>query len=179
MGWFRLLRAPTFLYGGLSLFLFLWGAGSHSFFGALLAHGMGLFFWSLGEYLEHRFVGHGPRRRWDIKDHRYHHQIPDDVAEFVIPLSYTVVFFSACCGLLWLVSPHPSLAAATLSGLMVGYLLYEFVHLAAHVPGVSKRWPRLGAMGERHRSHHYGRWNTNFGFITGFWDRVFGTHEDF
>ncbi len=69
----------------------------------------------------------------------------------------------------------PIAASGFASGMLLGYAGYMFVHHAAHHMRIEPgHWLYRARL--RHMAHHY-RDSANFGVITGFWDRVFGTER--
>ena len=120
---------------------------------ALLASGFVA--WTLAEYAVHRFVLH------DLapKEHGLHHAHPDEAV--------TRIFWQiwVCFALVYLFA-----GGAFLSGALVAYTWYLFVHDAAHhSPGTLP-----ASLLKHHQSHH--RFATqNFGVSTTLWDHVFGT----
>ena len=87
------------------------------------------------------------------------------------PVTWT---FLALC---WLDPTGAALAVA--AGFLVGYCQYETVHWLIHRVELARRFPHSRAvrrMLEIHEAHHWKHANRNFGFVTVFWDRVFGTY---
>lgn len=119
-------------------------------------------YFTLGEYLIHRFVFHhlSPRA------HQKHHDDPTKFSRLFIPIPVTLVNN----GILFLIAKdnvYMIMSAAHLS-----YLLFEWAHYASHYPMTQLILPsRLISF---HHSHHTNNTH-NFGFTTPFWDIVFGT----
>src|SRR5665811_720545 len=65
-------------------------------------------------------------------------------------------------------------ASAITTGLMIGYLCYVTVHHLNHHAN-SRHNTYLYWAKRRHALHHYCGETNNFGIITDFWDRLFGT----
>jgi sterol desaturase/sphingolipid hydroxylase (fatty acid hydroxylase superfamily) len=129
---------------------------------------IGLFAWTLVEYLIHRFVYH--HAPVFSRLHGEHHRVPN--AFIGVPSFLSSGFLIAVCFLPVLVFDAVAASGFTI-GMMLGYAAYMFVHHATHhmtiEPGHWLYEARL-----RHLAHHYHD-NANFGIVTGFWDRVFGT----
>jgi sterol desaturase/sphingolipid hydroxylase (fatty acid hydroxylase superfamily) len=128
----------------------------------------GVVFWTLVEYLIHRFAYHHAPILSPLHD--AHHREP---MSFVgVPSFLSSGLILAVC-YLPLHGIAPIVASGFTSGVMLGYAAYMFVHHAAHhfdiQPGDWLYEARL-----RHMAHHY-REGVNFGVSVGFWDRVFGT----
>jgi sterol desaturase/sphingolipid hydroxylase (fatty acid hydroxylase superfamily) len=129
---------------------------------------IGLALWTFAEYVIHRWVYHHAPVFSALHDS--HHREPKAMigvpsfasSGFIILVCYAPLFFFA-----------PVFAAGLTSGVLLGYALYMLVHHATHhwtiQPG---DWLYEARM--RHLSHHYYD-SANFGIVTGFWDRMFGT----
>lgn len=136
----------------------------------LIACMLGLGVWTLAEYLIHRFVFH--RIPVIAQMHEMHHAHPAALIGAPVWMSACVFGFGAFIPLWGLVGFK--IASGMVTGLMLGYLYYVFVHTAIH------RW-RLDQASFlypaklHHARHHYGTQDGNFGVTTGFWDHVFGT----
>ena len=127
--------------------------------------------WTFAEYLLHRFVLHG----WPYfaKYHRAHHDDPR--AMIASPTLFTLGVFASLAFLpaalflgLWTALPW---FAGFLSGYMAFAAVHEIVHHSENQGRVLRYFKRL------HARHHHGTEDRNFGVLTGFWDRVFGTLE--
>ena len=144
----------------------------------LLALASGWLFWSLAEYVLHRYVLHGPRSL--ARDgHAQHHS--DEHALLASPL-----FIIPGIELLiwWLLSlaigamPSALFVAGAASGYASFSLLqHVFHHLERrHEEGKPRRWGLLESLKRNHDVHH-GSARYNFGTTTSLWDRVFGTYR--
>jgi sterol desaturase/sphingolipid hydroxylase (fatty acid hydroxylase superfamily) len=127
----------------------------------------GLAWWTLLEYLLHRFMFHRAGSR-----HLKHHARLDDRRLALAPLSsalggiaiHAIVFI----GLFGL-----GAGLSLLAGVVTGYLAYEWVHWATHY-----RVPHshvLKALRRHHMIHHHAQHDARFGVTTPFWDWVFRT----
>ena len=131
----------------------------------------GLIAWSLAEYLLHRFVLH----HWPYFSayHKAHHDSPR--AMIAAPTLFTLVFFAAgFCLPLWLIVSE-GIALSSFAGFLTGYVAFGAVHEAVHhTEGqglLLRHFKRL------HAIHHHGSSDRNFGVLTSFRDRVFGTYS--
>lgn len=134
------------------------------------AYGVGLFVWTLAEYLIHRGVLHNVVYFRDL--HEQHHAAPTDLIGTPIWLSFAVI----ATAVFW-----PSwhffglgIASGFTAGVVTGYVGYSFVHHVLH------HWhPQPGSylykVKRRHALHHHNDVEGNFGVTTLFWDHVFGT----
>lgn len=127
-------------------------------------------YYTLGEYLFHRFTFHAPHRFPGItRLHAKHHQQPDHPNRLFIPMRITLFndVLLACvvylCGgrvLSWLSAAH------------VSYLLFEYAHYGTHLPHTGRLLPaRLTAF---HHYHHVVD-SVHYAFTTPYWDILFGT----
>jgi len=139
--------------------------------GSAGAWGVGLVAWTLVEYLLHRLLFHLPRRHLlevlGARQHLDHHARPDR-HPISKPMHLTLPAIAIAAATAALVSPP---ALAVVAGLVAGYLVYELLHVAAHVlpedhplPGV-QRW---------HLAHHRDP-RSGFGITSPVWDHVLGT----
>jgi sterol desaturase/sphingolipid hydroxylase (fatty acid hydroxylase superfamily) len=136
----------------------------------LLALG-GLLFWTLAEYLLHRYVYHELPSFLSV-GHGLHHASPR--AQIGVPWWLTTALL---LGVFLLVSRllDPAAVGVFLAATWLGYVLYCIAHHGSHRWRFRNRW--LRGMRRRHLIHHT-RPHRNLGFTTPLWDHVFGTHFD-
>ncbi|UCC88935.1 MAG: sterol desaturase family protein [Anaerolineales bacterium] len=143
---------------------------------------IGVFLWSLAEYVLHRFVFHfRPRTPAQEKAiflfHGVHHYQPQDKTRLVMPpvvsIPLAILFyllFHLTFGIL-LRSSH--WVAPAFAGFIVGYLFYDITHYATHhFPMRRGIWKFLKRY---HMQHHYKTPDQRFGVSSPVWDYVFGT----
>lgn len=133
-------------------------------------------FWTLTEYILHRFVFHyrpttelGQRIHFIF--HGIHHDYPRDSKRLVLPPSLSFVFSL----------PFFALFYATLGqyyivffiGFMLGYVCYDTCHYALH----HAKWdhPIFTKLKEQHMLHHYNDPDHGYGVTSAIWDKVFKT----
>ena len=115
----------------------------------------GVVAWTVGEYVVHRFVLHNLAPTGHSLHHA-HPNVPVVAVFWQIWISFALVYFIA--------------GGDFLSGGLVAYAWYLFVHHCAHhSPG------NVPASLLRHHSSHHRFANWNYGVSTTVWDRVFGT----
>ena len=148
----------------------------------------GFFFWTLCEYLIHRFYFHIPPTnavfRWMYYwSHGIHHQYPDDYYRLVMPPIISVPLALLFFGLFSWVLP-PSTVHGAFAGFLGGYLYYDYVHFATHhvkppraawlstIAELMKRQRKL------HMKHHFGDHTKGYNISIEFWDLVFETHDE-
>ncbi len=172
---------PLLMWGPVSLFLIVRSlqAGLPGLGVAGVAF-VGLFFWTLIEYVLHRFVFHfKPHAPWQERIayliHGIHHDQPQDATRLVMPPTAalflaTVLYlsFRLVLGVQW-VMPF-------FSGFLLGYLCYDYIHYAIH--HFMPRHAVLKALKNHHMKHHYMMHGARWGVSSPLWDLVFGTMEE-
>lgn len=132
----------------------------------------GLVGWTLAEYLLHRFALH----RWPYfaDFHKSHHDEPRAMIGSPVLFSMLVFTLSIFLPVFLLTGAGP--AFAVFGGFLSGYLAFATVHEAVHHS--EGQGPLLRHFKKLHAIHHHGNSSRNFGVLTGFWDRVFGTSDN-
>lgn len=130
----------------------------------------GYVFWTLAEYLVHRYVLHHVPVFAAV--HLAHHHAPRDLIGTPTLLSAAMFLGLGFWPMLELTSLP--VASAWMAGLLAGYLSYVAVHYAVHHFG-SGGHGLLKGLKRHHALHHYRDGHHNFGVTTGIWDRVFAT----
>lgn len=136
----------------------------------LVAFTTALVLGSLVEYLLHRFFLHSRMRHWVVRRHKLHHKT---YVRYSVASEF-VGFLPPAVPVLWVGFLH-SLAGGV--GFAVGALAYVLAVALAH------KWSheaphRLFWMNPAvHAAHHADGVRWNYGVLTNFWDRVFGTYR--
>jgi sterol desaturase/sphingolipid hydroxylase (fatty acid hydroxylase superfamily) len=143
---------------------------------------LGLFLWTLAEYLLHRFVFHyTPKNAWQERVvylfHGIHHHQPQCKTRLVMPpvvsVPLAVLFyalFSLVAGRLF----HSSAWVDPLvSGFIIGYLVYDLTHYATHHFPMRQGWFKF--LKRYHMQHHYKTPDQRFCVSSPVWDWVFQT----
>jgi 4-hydroxysphinganine ceramide fatty acyl 2-hydroxylase len=143
---------------------------------AMLLIGSGVLAWTLIEWAFHRAM-HFPVRspalaRFQDQAHIRHHREPHDVEHSVVNLSGSIPLALLFFGVCFLIFRDLQTALLFHSGLLVGYLAYEFVHLATHAKW---RFPGLNYLTRYHSRHHLEGWNRTYGVTSPLWDWIFRT----
>lgn len=137
----------------------------------------GLFFWTLAEYLLHRFVFHyEPTSAWGkylhFMMHGVHHDYPNDSLRLVMPpvvsIPLAVLFYYLFVAVLGAAFTAPFFA-----GFILGYMIYDSWHYASH--HFALKSPGWLWLKQYHMLHHYQDPQTRFGVSSPLWDYVFGT----
>jgi hypothetical protein len=143
---------------------------------AVFLVGAGLFSWTFIEWFFHWAMHVRFRSRFltQFQDqaHIEHHREPHDVEHSVISLRGSIPLALMFFGISWLIFRELPSALLFHAGLLVGYLAYEFVHLATHAKW---RIPGLEGLIRYHHRHHFEGWGRTFGVTSPLWDWVFRT----
>jgi 4-hydroxysphinganine ceramide fatty acyl 2-hydroxylase len=140
----------------------------------------GVLFWTLAEYLLHRFVFHWiTEAKWSQRFHFImhgsHHNFPRDEERLLMPpvpgLIMGGMLFAVFYLIFWLLGIS-QLTFGFFPGFFSGYLMYSFVHRATHINRPPKRFKHIW---HHHSLHHYKYPDKAFGVSSPFWDIVFGT----
>jgi sterol desaturase/sphingolipid hydroxylase (fatty acid hydroxylase superfamily) len=143
---------------------------------------IGLFAWTLAEYVIHRFVFHfRPRAPWQERVsflfHGVHHAQPMSKTRLVMPppvsIPLALLFYAGYYLLLGLVLGRPQWVAPVFSGFITGYLIYDMLHYGTHHFRIRWRW--WMAIRKHHMLHHSQTPDLRFGVTSPLWDIVFGT----
>ncbi|MEN4012766.1 MAG: sterol desaturase family protein [Bellilinea sp.] len=146
---------------------------------------MGLFLWSLSEYLLHRFLFHyKPKTARQEKIfylfHGIHHEQPQCKTRLVMPPVVSIPMALAFFGIFHLLFSvffnAPFLTAVIFSAFIFGYLVYDITHYATH--HWQMRSGILKALKRHHMRHHYKTPNQRFGVSSPLWDYVFDTRGE-
>ena len=157
------------VYVPLVLAALVWNLGAGA--GVWLASlGFGLALWTPIEYLVHRYALHR------LAPHYQHHDEPTVVAYIFAPLWLSGFSAVLLWGLLALAVGSWPRGALIEAGTILGYLMYEAVHVRIH--SAAAGGPILRALRKHHYYHHFADDTRCFGVTSGIWDRIFGTGSD-
>ncbi len=139
----------------------------------------GIFFWSLFEYIMHRFVFHytahtekGKKLNYIL--HGNHHEYPRDRERLFMPAAPSLIIASTLFLLMSLVMGKN--VFAFFPGFMLGYLVYGSMHYAIHAWNPPFKW--MKGLWRNHHLHHYKQDHRGFGVSSTLWDHIFGTMFD-
>lgn len=135
----------------------------------------GALFWSLFEYLMHRYLFHFISEKPRVKKfiytlHGVHHEFPRDRERLFMPplpsiIVASIIFFLMHAIIGWNV-------LAFFPGFLFGYLMYGSMHFAIHSFAPPKF---LKALWRNHHLHHYKADDKGFGVSSVLWDIIFKT----
>lgn len=136
---------------------------------------VGFLFFTLAEYLIHRFLFHYEGESSDknliMKMHGIHHAHPTDKKRLTLPLAVAIALASIVFFVLWVLLGR--YAWFFFPGFIMGYAFYLLVHYLIH----TRRPPKgvLRILWKNHHIHHYKDAKKAYGVTTPFWDIVFKT----
>lgn len=142
---------------------------------------VGMLFWTIIEYLLHRFVFHfvpqtklGKRLIYLV--HANHHEYPRDKERLFMPPVPGIIIAGLFYGIIYLLAALLNLTPfvfSFFSGFLFAYLIYASMHYAIHSIKPPAKW--MKPLWRNHHLHHYKDEGKGFGVSTTLWDRVFGT----
>jgi sterol desaturase/sphingolipid hydroxylase (fatty acid hydroxylase superfamily) len=159
---------------------------------------LGLFLWTLLEYVIHRSIFHPPqwieddtrrivatlsptqavlpalptlRHKFYFIVHGVHHDYPNDSSRLVMPPSVSIPL--SALFFFAFAGLFGARAPAVFAGFIAGYLVYDTIHFVVHHAGGS--WALVRALKRRHFRHHYADSSHDFGVSSPLWDVVLGT----
>jgi len=141
---------------------------------------VGMFCWTLIEYVLHRFLFHmlGESKRAQriiYLIHGNHHHFPRDKERLFMPPVPSLIMASFLfCLFYFLMGENVFLF---FPGFVLGYLMYGTMHYAIHAWHPPFKW--MKSLWRNHHLHHYKNEGKGYGVSTTLWDRVFGTMFDF
>lgn len=144
---------------------------------------LGLFLWTISEYLLHRFLFHMPVKgqkaeRIVFLFHGVHHAQPQMKTRLVMPpvvsIPLAAIFFGLFYVIFALLFQAPQWVSPVFSGFIIGYLIYDLTHYATH--HFPMRSGYLKFIKRYHMQHHYKTPNKRFGVSSPIWDKVFNTY---
>lgn len=152
---------------------------------------VGIGWWTLTEYLLHRFIFHLEPYKTsgimsNITDNKYwitfhflmhgqHHKVPFDKGRLVFPLVPAAVLVLAFRALFQYLSGD-SFGDGLMGGGVFGYVCYDLIHYYTH-HGDFARETYLDKIRRAHISHHFVDPDSTYGISSQFWDVPFGTHR--
>lgn len=139
---------------------------------------LGLFVWTIVEYIMHRFVFHyaPPDKPWAMRVHfifhGVHHDYPSDAKRLVLPPSVSIPLAAIFYFLFLAILPANDIWGF-FPGFILGYLVYDISHYAIHHFNFKGNiWKKIK---QHHMLHHYQDPNKGYGVSSPLWDKVFGS----
>ena len=139
---------------------------------------LGLFIWTITEYLLHRFLFHYELKgrigeRIHFIFHGVHHDYPSDRLRLVLPPAVSIPLAAIFYGLFSIVLSKGQLYSF-FPGFILGYLFYDITHYAIH--HFNFKHPVWKKIKQHHMLHHYSDPNKGYGVSSAFWDKIFHTN---
>lgn len=167
---------PVVVYVPVLILLSYFGFKEVGIILGILSFVVGLFLWSLTEYVIHRWAFHyEPKsdtgKKVHFLVHGIHHDYPRDATRLVMPLLVSVplaLLFYAVFKTLFGVY-HLNI----FSGFIFGYVSYDSIHYATHHLDMKGKIGKF--LKTYHLRHHYSDDHTAYGVSNPLWDYIFGT----
>ena len=139
----------------------------------------GMLFWTLFEYVMHRFVFHWVAENERAKKivyvlHGNHHHFPRDKERLFMPPVPSLILASVIFLIMYAIMGN--IVFVFFPGFILGYLMYGTMHYAIHAWNPPFKW--MKPLWRNHHLHHYKNDHKGFGVSTTIWDRAFGTMFD-
>lgn len=135
----------------------------------------GVFFYTLAEYLIHRFLLHyfagNQANRWPSQSHHFHHLFPQDEKRIDITIVPALVLAALFLYVFWL-TLHV-LSFSFFAGFVAGYATYHFLHYKIHTAPPPKSIFKY--LWRYHHIHHHLDDKKAYGVTSPFWDFIFRT----
>jgi len=137
---------------------------------------VGIFSWTLIEYVMHRYAFHfesdsATGKKGIYLLHGIHHDHPTDGDKLYQPPLVNLVIIALLWGFFYLVMGR--FVYMFLPGIITGYLLYSTIHYIIHKFKPPFEW--LRPLWRHHNLHHYRYQDKAFGVSSPFWDYIFRT----
>jgi len=167
---------PFVVFVPVVTYFFYLGLSKNGFLLSIPLWLIGVFLWTLLEYSLHRFIFHFNGTSKIAKTfyffaHGVHHDYPKDATRLVMPLPVSIplafFFFYLFESLFF---PYNDFI---FSGIVSGYLAYDFLHYAFH--HLPLRGRLLTYLKTYHLKHHYNDPHSGYGVSNPIWDYVFRT----
>jgi sterol desaturase/sphingolipid hydroxylase (fatty acid hydroxylase superfamily) len=165
---YAVLSAAFLYYGVANMGLSIWTiAGMFA---------IGMFSFTLAEYLMHRYLYHmepstESRKKFIYTVHGVHHEFPKDKDRLAMPPLLALLIITILYFLFEFVMGV--YVFGFLPGFIIGYSLYLFVHYAVHAFQPPKNF--LKVLWVNHGIHHYKEPDKAYGVSSPFWDYIFRT----
>ncbi|XP_038610260.1 fatty acid 2-hydroxylase [Tachyglossus aculeatus] len=141
---------------------------------------LGMFLWTMVEYLIHRFLFHMKPPASNsylimlhFLVHGQHHKSPYDGSRLVFPPIPASLMIGAFYLLLRFILPE-AVGGSVFAGGLLGYIIYDMTHYYLHF-GSPRKGSYLYGLKAYHVKHHFEHQKLGFGVSTRFWDHSFHT----
>ena len=143
---------------------------------------LGLFIWTLAEYLLHRFIFHFPaktawQKRLSFLFHGIHHEQPRIKTRLVMPPAVSIplalLFYGLFSLIFRILLNVPLWLSPVFAGFILGYIAYDMIHYGTHHIQMRRGYFRM--VRQQHMHHHFQTPDKRFGVSSPLWDYAFGT----
>lgn len=139
----------------------------------------GILFWTLFEYIMHRWVFHmiaesERGKKFIYVMHGNHHHYPRDKERLFMPPIPSLLISGTIFGIMYLLMGTN--VFMFFPGFILGYLMYGTMHYAIHAWNPPFKW--MKPLWRNHHLHHYKDEGKGYGVSSTIWDHVFGTMFD-
>ncbi|KAJ4404583.1 fatty acid alpha-hydroxylase [Gnomoniopsis sp. IMI 355080] len=172
---------PSLWWPCITYVLYEAGKGFHNYLAMFGFFMVGIAFWTLFEYLLHRFAFHLddylPDNRVGVTLHftlhGVHHYLPMDKYRLVLPPALFLMLAWPFWYLAHFIFSYDWYVATTVfAGGIFGYTCYDMTHYFLHHQNLPLWYKQLK---KYHLEHHFLDYENGFGVTSKFWDVVFGT----
>ncbi|APG60297.1 sterol desaturase family protein [Christiangramia salexigens] len=169
---------PLIIFGVIAVALVYYGIIEKGFEAPIMVmlFFAGLFFFTLVEYLMHRYLYHIPattprKQKISYTMHGVHHDYPKDKSRLAMPPLLSLVIATVLFILYRAVLGD--FVFGFLAGFLIGYAGYLAVHYSVHAFKVPDNF--LKTLWHHHSIHHYREPDRAFGVSSPLWDHIFQT----
>jgi sterol desaturase/sphingolipid hydroxylase (fatty acid hydroxylase superfamily) len=140
----------------------------------------GIFFWTLMEYMLHRFSFHSKSEHYLMKPfnsglHLIHHDQPSNKKYVTAPVILALPVYLITMGVFYLFLGNAINTLSFGSGILEGFLVYEYVHYISHL--TNPRFFIFKYLKKQHMLHHFKDEQSKFGVTSPLWDWFFNTYN--
>ena len=151
-----------------------------SWWPALIMVPVGIFAWTIIEYVLHRFLFHWQPKQQFLANltagfHLNHHKNPNDLSLILVSPPLGLCFSTLFFVLFLLALPSFKMVVALMTGIWLGFYYYEFLHYKIHASTSSRGVPTRRR--RDHLYHHFANDECCFGVTSHLWDLVFRTYR--
>lgn len=172
------IAAPLSIFTVIAAVLFYYGVVEKGFQVPLMIvlFVFGFLFFTLVEYLMHRYLYHiepttERRKKMAYTMHGVHHDYPKDKSRLAMPPVLSLIIATVFFVIYRVVMGN--YAFGFLSGFLMGYTAYLAIHYSVHAYKMPRNFLKI--LWEHHLTHHYRETDRAFGVSSPLWDYVFRT----
>lgn len=147
---------------------------NYKLIGVLVSILGGIVFWTIAEFLIHKYLFHLKiNNQMIFKFHRYHHNFPNDKERILMPPIFGFPISLPVLFICYFIGGKSAYGMFFFIGFIFAYMIYDLFHYMIHFKSYeNKIWKKLKLS---HLNHHYKNSDKDFGVTTIIWDKVFKT----